>query len=63
MSANPGYDPVTSFTPVAYLGGPPTVIVVHPSLGVRSFAELVALLKSGREPALRVVRPGHASPT
>jgi tripartite-type tricarboxylate transporter receptor subunit TctC len=34
---------------VAYLGGPPTVIAVHPSLGVRSFAELVALLKSGRE--------------
>ena len=40
---------MASFTPVAYLGGPPTVIAVHPSLGVKSFAELIALLKSGRE--------------
>ena len=58
MSANPGYDPITSFTPVAYLGGPPTVIVVHPSLGVRSFAELIALLKSGRDVAFVSPGPG-----
>ena len=35
-SAKAGYDPVTSFTNVAYVGGPPIVIVVHPSLGVKS---------------------------
>jgi tripartite-type tricarboxylate transporter receptor subunit TctC len=45
-SANPGYDPIADFTHVAFVGGPPTVIVVHPSLGVRSFAELRAVLKN-----------------
>jgi tripartite-type tricarboxylate transporter receptor subunit TctC len=45
-SANPGYHPIADFTHVAFAGGPPTVIVVHPSLGVRSFAELRALLKN-----------------
>jgi tripartite-type tricarboxylate transporter receptor subunit TctC len=55
-SENPPYDPIASFTQVAYLGGPPIVIVVHPSLGVRSFAELMALLRSGRE--IAYVSPG-----
>jgi tripartite-type tricarboxylate transporter receptor subunit TctC len=30
-SPNPGYDPLRNFTHIAYLGGPPNVIVVHPS--------------------------------
>jgi tripartite-type tricarboxylate transporter receptor subunit TctC len=55
-SENPPYDPIASFTQVAYLGGPPIVIVVHPSLGVRSLAELMALLRSGRE--IAYVSPG-----
>jgi tripartite-type tricarboxylate transporter receptor subunit TctC len=54
---NPGYDPVASFTHVAYVGGPPIVIAVHPSLGVRSFAELRALLKTRSEP-LPYLSPG-----
>jgi tripartite-type tricarboxylate transporter receptor subunit TctC len=56
-NANAGYDPITSFTHVAYLGGPPTVVVVHPSLGVKTFKELIALLKS-RSDALPYVSPG-----
>src|SRR5262245_49722630 len=40
-SSNPGYDPLRNFTHIAYLGGPPNVIVVHPSLGVKTFQELV----------------------
>jgi tripartite-type tricarboxylate transporter receptor subunit TctC len=56
-AANPGYDPVASFTHVAYVGGPPIVIATHPSLGVRSFAELRALLKSRSEP-LPYLSPG-----
>jgi tripartite-type tricarboxylate transporter receptor subunit TctC len=52
-----GYDPLTSFTHVAYFGGPPTVIVVHPSLSVKSLAELVALLKKQSVP-LPFVSPG-----
>jgi tripartite-type tricarboxylate transporter receptor subunit TctC len=46
-SANPPYDPMRNFTHVAYIGGPPNVIVVHPSLGVRTFAELMAAAKRG----------------
>jgi tripartite-type tricarboxylate transporter receptor subunit TctC len=56
-SANPPYDPVTSFAHVAYVGGPPTVMAVHPSLGVKSLQELLAKLK-GRGTALPYVSPG-----
>jgi tripartite-type tricarboxylate transporter receptor subunit TctC len=56
-STNPGYDPIASFTHVAYVGGPPTVIVVNPALGVRSFAALLALLKARRE-AMPYASPG-----
>ena len=38
-------------------GGPPIVIVVHPSLGVKSLAELLALLKKQPEP-MPYVSPG-----
>jgi tripartite-type tricarboxylate transporter receptor subunit TctC len=44
-SKNPGYDPIRDFTPIAYLGGAPSVILVHPSLGLKSFADLVALVR------------------
>ena len=56
-SPNPGYDPIASFTHVAFVGGPPTVIVVNPALGVRSLNELLALLKTRGE-ALPYVSPG-----
>jgi tripartite-type tricarboxylate transporter receptor subunit TctC len=39
---NPGYDPLRDFSHVAFFGGAPSVILVHPSLGVRSFPELLA---------------------
>ncbi|MBO0763891.1 MAG: tripartite tricarboxylate transporter substrate binding protein [Hyphomicrobiaceae bacterium] len=44
------YDPVHDFTHIAYFGGPPIVVVAHPSLGVRTFDELVRLLRSSSEP-------------
>jgi tripartite-type tricarboxylate transporter receptor subunit TctC len=56
-SASPGYDPIASFTHVAYVGGPPTVMVVNPALGVRSFGEFLTLAKMRREP-LPYVSPG-----
>lgn len=56
-SAKAGYDPVTSFTNVAYVGGPPIVIVVHPSPGVKSLSELLAVLKKQTEP-MPYVSPG-----
>jgi tripartite-type tricarboxylate transporter receptor subunit TctC len=56
-NAKAGYDPVTSFTNVAYVGGPPIVMVVHPSLGVKSLRDLLAVLKKQTEP-MAYVSPG-----
>lgn len=55
--ADPGYDPMRDFVHVAFAGGPPTVVVVHPSLGVKSFKELIAVLKARPEP-FDYVSPG-----
>jgi tripartite-type tricarboxylate transporter receptor subunit TctC len=56
-NANAGFDPLRSFTHIAYIGGPPTVIVVHPSLGVKTFKDLLAAVKSSGQP-LAYVSPG-----
>lgn len=40
------YDPVKSFTPVAWVASVPNVLVVHPSVPAKSLQELVALAKS-----------------
>ncbi|HEY3047656.1 MAG TPA: tripartite tricarboxylate transporter substrate binding protein [Polaromonas sp.] len=45
------YDPVKDFEPVALVAMLPNVLIVNPSLGVNSVAELVALLK--RDPSKR----------
>jgi len=39
---NLSYDPAKDFTPVALVAAAPVALVVHPSLGVKSIAELVA---------------------
>jgi tripartite-type tricarboxylate transporter receptor subunit TctC len=39
------YDPLKSFVPVTLLSKEPNVLVVHPSLPVRTVAELIALSK------------------
>jgi tripartite-type tricarboxylate transporter receptor subunit TctC len=45
MNKNANFDPIKDFTHIAYLGGPPNVFVVHPSLGVNTFKELIGLMK------------------
>jgi len=40
------YDPVKSFTPVAWMANVPNVLVVHPSVPARTLKELVALAKA-----------------
>jgi tripartite-type tricarboxylate transporter receptor subunit TctC len=40
------YDPIKDFTPVMKIAEGPYVLVVHPSLPVKSVAELIALAKS-----------------
>lgn len=42
------FDPIKDFAPISLLASIPNVLVVHPSLGVNSVQELIALLK--REP-------------
>ncbi len=56
-SKSAGYDPIRNFVHVALGGGPPTVIVVHPVLGVKTFGDLTKLLKTRSEP-LPYVSPG-----
>ena len=55
-----GFDPMKDFTHIAYLGGPPNVFVVHPSLGVATFADLLALMRRTPE-GLQYVSPGIGS--
>jgi tripartite-type tricarboxylate transporter receptor subunit TctC len=45
---NPGppYDGVRDFTHIAYLGGPPVGLLVHPSLGVGSYREFLDYAKA-----------------
>jgi tripartite-type tricarboxylate transporter receptor subunit TctC len=39
------FDPAKSFAPVALIASVPIVLMVHPSLGVKNLAELIALAK------------------
>src|SRR3990172_4370212 len=40
------YDPVTDFAPISSAGKSPNILVVHPSLPVKSVKELIALAKA-----------------
>ena len=57
FNANPGYDGLRDFAHIAYLGGPPVVVIVHPSLGIKTYKELVAYAK-GSSKALDYISPG-----
>jgi len=46
MNKNAGYDPMRDFTHIAYFGGTPNVLVVHPALGVRTYRDFVALARA-----------------
>ncbi|WP_280187727.1 Bug family tripartite tricarboxylate transporter substrate binding protein [Delftia sp. PS-11] len=52
QAANPalmkklGYDPIRDFAPIGRIANTPAMLVVHPSLPVRSLQELIALAKS-----------------
>jgi len=59
-----GYDPLADFTHIAMIGGESFIIVAHPALGVKSFAELVQLAKSlDKSPtgSLNMASPGQAT--
>jgi tripartite-type tricarboxylate transporter receptor subunit TctC len=46
LYANAGYDPITSFAPVASLSGSPFFLVIHPSLPVKTLAEFIDYAKA-----------------
>src|SRR6185436_9989352 len=45
MYSKVGYDPIRDFAPVVLVAHNPLLAVVHPSLGVKSIKDLVALAK------------------
>ena len=50
LSDNPGFDPIKDFTHIAFLGGGPSLIVVHPSVGVKSMKEMLTYVRAqGKE--------------
>ena len=56
-----GHDPLKDLVPVIQLSRQPVVLAAHPSLGVNTLADLVALVK--REPGLRYATgSGQGSP-
>jgi tripartite-type tricarboxylate transporter receptor subunit TctC len=57
INPNAGFDPMQNFTHIAYLGGPPIVLVEHPSLGAKTLKGLLAKLKGSRA-ATSYVSPG-----
>jgi len=60
FNQNVGYDGIKDFTHIAYLGGPPAVMVVHPKLGVKTFREFVDLARKAKEP-ITYISPGTGS--
>src|ERR1700704_4604660 len=57
FNANVGYDGLRDFTHIAYLGGPPVVMVVHPSLGVKTYKDFLPLARNSKDP-LSYISPG-----
>ena len=48
LQDNVPYDPVRDFSPIATVARSPNILVVHPSLPVKSVKELIALAKARR---------------
>ena len=46
MSKSAGLNPIRDFTHIAYIGGAPVVLVVHPSLNVTRLADFLSLAKN-----------------
>lgn len=59
------YDPLRDFTALSLVAGVPNILVIHPSIPVRSTKELLALARSRREPLTQASAgngsPGHLS--
>jgi tripartite-type tricarboxylate transporter receptor subunit TctC len=60
MNPNVTFDPIRDFTHIAFFGGSPLVLVAHPSLGVKNFAELKALAAASAT-GIDYVSPGFGT--
>jgi tripartite-type tricarboxylate transporter receptor subunit TctC len=60
FNAHAGYDGLRDFTHIAYLGGPPVVMIVHPSLGVTTYKDFLAVARAAKEPT-SFISPGTGS--
>jgi tripartite-type tricarboxylate transporter receptor subunit TctC len=60
MSANPSYDPIKDFTPVAMIGSSPFVLLSAPQFPAKSIAELIAMAKA-KPAAIHYASAGPAS--
>jgi len=60
VNTNATFDPVRDFTHIAYFGGSPIVLAVHPSLGVKTYAEFAALAAKSKT-ELDYVSPGFGT--
>jgi tripartite-type tricarboxylate transporter receptor subunit TctC len=58
LNKSASFDPMRDFTHIAYFGGTPIAIVVHPSLNARTFRELSLLAENQ---AVEYVSPGFGS--
>jgi tripartite-type tricarboxylate transporter receptor subunit TctC len=57
MNPNVGYDARKDFAPIGLIASAPALLLVHPSLPVRSVTDLIAMMKSSN-PAFQVGTPG-----
>src|SRR3984893_10651065 len=57
MYRNVGYDPRKDFAPIGLIASAPALLLIHPSLPVRTVSDLIAMMKSSR-PAFQVGTPG-----
>jgi tripartite-type tricarboxylate transporter receptor subunit TctC len=60
MNPNVSFDPIRDFTHIAFFGGSPMVLAVHPTLGVNSFAQLSALAATSKT-GIDYVSPGFGT--
>src|SRR5262249_18849898 len=61
MTRNVNFDPMRDFTDIAYFGGTPAVLVVHPSLGVTNLKEFSAWAALDRGKGIDYVSGGFGS--
>ncbi len=61
LYANPGYDALADFAPIARLGIGPLLLAVHPAVRANSLSELIAIAKA-KPGTLNYGSPGNGTP-